>query len=355
VMASTPGFDPNVFARGITQGEWRELLESPERPLNNKAIAGVYPPGSTYKVVTALAALESKAIDPWTVLPCAGYLTLGDIRFHCWLKGGHGGLSVVQAIAQSCDCFFYEAARRAGIDRIAETGAKLAFGKQSELGLPGESAGLQPSRPWKQEKYNKPWQQGDTFNLGIGQGYMNATPLQLAIMTARIANGGYEVQPNLLLASATSREELAPPPPRAKPAAPSLRINPQHMALIREGMVQVVASGTANHLRVDANGKLLDPALRFAGKTGTAQVKRITERERDMGITQAMLPWHLRHHALFVCFGPLDNPRYACAVIVEHGMGGGATAGPIGRDVLVETMKRDPSRRTDRYRKMASR
>ena len=195
------------------------------------------------------------------------------------------------------------------------------------------------------------------FNLGIGQGFMLSTPLQLAIMTARIANGGYEVQPNLLLAKATSREELAPPPPRDKPNAPSLRINPQHLAMVKSGMEQVVNSsqGTANQLRIDSTGKLIVPALRFAGKTGTAQVKRITERERAMGITQEQLPWHLRHHALFVCFGPVDNPRYAVSVIVEHGMGGGVTAGPIGRDVLVETMKRDPSRHTDRFRKMASR
>ena len=354
-MVSTPGFDPNTFARGITQSEWRDLLDSPERPLNNKSIAGVYPPGSTYKMVTALAALESKAIEPWTRLPCNGFLELGNIKFHCWLKGGHGSTNVIEALAQSCDCFFYEAARKAGIDRIADMANRLGFGRQSELGLPGESPGIQPSRSWKQEKLGKPWQHGDTFNLGIGQGYMAATPLQLAVMTARIANGGYEVQPNLLLASSTAREELTPPPPRNKPTAPSLRLNPQHLAMVREGMVQVVQSGTANHLRVDAKGQPIDPAYRFAGKTGTAQVKRITERERDMGITQAQLPWHLRHHALFVCFGPVDNPRYACAVIVEHGMAGGATTGPIGRDVLIETMKRDPSRRTDGFRKMASR
>jgi penicillin-binding protein 2 len=356
-MVSSPGFDPNAFARGITQSEWRELLESPERPLHNKSIAGVYPPGSTYKMVTALAALESKAIEPWTRLPCAGYLELGNIKFHCWLKGGHGSTNVTEAIAASCDCFFYEAARKAGADRIADVGGRLGFGRMSELGLPGESTGIQPSRAWKQEKLGKPWQHGDTFNLGIGQGYMNATPLQLAIMTARIANGGYEVQPNLLLASATPRQELAPPPPRDSSTAPSLRFDPKNVALIREGMFNVVNSGqgTANQLRIDAQGKLLNPALRFAGKTGTAQVKRITERERELGITQAQLPWHLRHHALFVCFGPADNPRYACAVIVEHGMAGGATAGPIGRDVLVETMKRDPSRNTERFRKMASR
>ncbi len=354
-MVSTPGFDPNVFARGITQTEWRDLLESPERPLHNKAIAGVYPPGSTYKMVTALAALESGAIDPSTRLPCPGYLTLGNIKFHCWLRGGHGSTNVVEALSHSCDCFFYEAARRAGIDRIAEMGMKLGFGRVSEMGMPGESAGNQPSRGWKQEKYGKAWQHGDTFNIGIGQGYMTSTPLQLAIMTARLANGGYDVQPNLLLAKAAPREELTPPPVRDKPAAPSLRLNPHHLALIREGMVQVVQSGTANHLRVDAERKPIDPALRFAGKTGTAQVKRITERERELGITQAQLPWHLRHHALFVCFGPVDNPRYACSVIVEHGMAGGSTAGPIGRDVLIETMKRDPSRNMERFRRMASR
>ncbi len=350
-MVSTPGFDPSTFARGITQGEWRDLLDDPQRPLHNKAIAGVYPPGSTYKMVTALAALESKAIDPWTRLPCPGYLELGKIKFHCWLKGGHGSTNVSEAIAMSCDCFFYEAARRAGIDRVSDMAQRLGFGKVSELGLPGESAANQPTRAWKQEKIGKAWQHGDTFNLGIGQGYMTATPLQLAIMTARIANGGYEVQPNLLLAKATPREELVPPAPRTKPTAPSLRLNPQHLAVVRQGMSDVVNSGhgTANTLRVK------QAEFTFAGKTGTAQVKRITEREREMGITQASLPWHLRHHALFVCYGPVDNPRYACAVIVEHGQAGGATAGPIGRDVLVETMKRDPSRRTDRFKKMASR
>ncbi|MDB5490144.1 MAG: peptidoglycan glycosyltransferase [Reyranella sp.] len=350
-MVSTPGFDPSTFARGITQTEWRELLDNPERPLHNKAIAGVYPPGSTYKMVTALAALESKAIDPWTRLPCAGFLELGNIKFHCWLKGGHGSTNVSEAIAMSCDCFFYEAARRAGIDRVSDMAQRLGFGKVSELGLPGESAANQPTRAWKQEKIGKAWQHGDTFNLGIGQGYMTATPLQLAIMTARIANGGYEVQPNLLLAKATPREELVPPAPRIKPTAPSLRLNPQHLAIIRQGMSDVVNAsiGTANTLRVK------QPEFTFAGKTGTAQVKRITEREREMGITQASLPWHLRHHALFVCYGPVDNPRYACAVIVEHGQAGGTTAGPIGRDVLVETMKRDPSRRTDGFKKMASR
>jgi penicillin-binding protein 2 len=266
-MVSTPGFDPSTFARGITQGEWRDLLDDPQRPLHNKAIAGVYPPGSTYKMVTALAALDAKVIDPWTRLPCPGFLELGKIKFHCWLKGGHGSTNVSEAIAMSCDCFFYEAARRAGIDRVSDMAQRLGFGKVSELGLPGESAANQPTRAWKQEKIGKAWQHGDTFNLGIGQGYMTATPLQLAIMTARLANGGYEVQPNLLLAKATPREELVPPAPRTKPTAPSLRLNPQHLAVIRQGMSDVVNTGhgTANALRSK------QPEFTFAGKTGTAQ------------------------------------------------------------------------------------
>lgn len=355
-MVSEPGFDPNVFARGINQAEWRDLLDNPERPLINKAIQGAYPPGSTYKIVTALAGLDSKAIEPGTILPCNGFIELGDIKFHCWWKGGHGGLNVVGGLSNSCDCFFYEAARRTGIDKISEMANRLGFGKVSDLGLPGETAGNQPTRAWKQEKYNVPWQQGDTFNLGIGQGYMTATPLQLAVMTARVANGGYDVKPNLLLAKSTARDELAPPAPTLKPKAASLGLNPTHLALVREGMNQVVnsPSGTAPQLRLDASGKMIEPAFRFGGKTGTAQVKRITEREREMGITQEQLPWHLRHHALFVGFGPLDSPRYACAVIVEHGIGGGATAGPVARDLLLEVMKRDPSRRNDRFKKTAA-
>jgi penicillin-binding protein 2 len=185
---------------------------------------------------------------------------------------------------------------------------------------------------------------------------MNATPLQLAIMAARVANGGYEVQPNLLLAKALPREELAPPPVRTKASGASLRFDPRHLAIVHQGMADVVnsASGTANALRIDpTTGKPLEPALQFAGKTGTAQVKRITERERDMGITQEQLPWHLRHHGLFVCFGPLESPRYACAVIVEHGQAG-FNAGKVGAQVLVETMRRDPSRHRERYKKVAA-
>ncbi len=348
-MVSVPGFDPNAFARGITQTEWRELNDNPMQPLYNKSIAGTYPPGSTYKIVTALAALESRVIDAGTRLPCAGFLELGNIKFHCWNKGGHGALNVVEALQQSCDCFFYEAARKAGVDRIQEMGQKMGFGQILDCGIPGERTGVQPSRTWKQDSQGENWTHGDTFNLGIGQGYMAATPLQLAVMTARLVNGGYEVKPHFLLASATGREELSLPPVITTPTAPKLRFNPQNLLLVKMGTDAVVnsPSGTANAARIK------EPGLSMGGKTGTSQVKRITERERQLRIGQEELPWHLRDHALFVGYGPVESPRYACAVVVEHGMGGSRTAAPVARDVLTEVLKRDPSRNPQRFRRIA--
>ena len=259
-MVSTPGFDPNIFARGITQSEWRDLLDSPERPLNNKAIDGVYPPGSTYKMVTALAALESKAIDPVDACcPATASSSSGDIKFHCWLKGGHGGLNVVRGDRRSsCDCFFYEAARRAGVDRIAEIGGRLGFGRQSELGLPGESAGIQPSRAWKQEKYGKPWQHGDTFNLGIGQGYMNADA-----PAARHHDGAHRQR--RLRGAAQPAAGQGDAARGAGAAAAARQARPRRRCAstrrtwrsIREGMIDVVNSGvgTANQLRIDRQGQ----------------------------------------------------------------------------------------------------
>ncbi len=329
-MVSTPGFDPSTFARGITQSEWRDLLENPERPLHNKAIAGVYPPGSTYKMVTALAALEAKAIDPWTRLPCPGFLELGGIKFHCWLKGGHGSTNVTEAIACSCDCFFYEASRRTGVDRMADMANRLGFGKVSDLGLPGESSANQPSRAWKQEKIGKPlaarrflqsrhrpgFHDRDAaaarHHDGAHRQWRLRCPAQPAAGQDDAARGagaaGAARQADGTVAAPQSATPADHPPGHGR------RREQQHRHRRR--------------LATRRERQALD--FTFAGKTGTAQVKRITERERELGITQAQLPWHLRHHALFVCFGPAEKPRYACAVIIEHGMAGGTTAGPIG-------------------------
>ncbi|MGE0424235.1 MAG: penicillin-binding protein 2 [Reyranellaceae bacterium] len=348
-LVSVPGFDSNAFARGITQSEWNELLNHPMKPLFNKAVAGAYPPGSTYKIVTALAALEAGVIDAWTPLPCVGSIDLPgkDQKKYCWIHpGGHGWLNVQGALAQSCDCFFYEAAKRAGVERISDMAFKLGLGRTTGAGLPEESAALQPTRAWKQESQSKAWNIGDTYNLGIGQGDMLATPLQLAVMTARVANGGYDVKPRLVASVARARDQLTAPPVQTAPDAPSLRLKPQNIAAVKQGLVAVVNSehGTAWASRITQRD------MAMAGKTGTSQVKRITESERDRRMSQMELPWHLRHHALFVGYAPIDNPRYACALIVEHGMGGSATAAPITRDILLQTQKLDPSRKPGRFK-----
>ncbi len=336
-LVSTPGYDPNAFVRGLTNPEWQDLLNNPRTPLNNKAISGQYPPGSTFKLMTALAGLESGAITPATVLPCAGVIELGDTKFHCWLKGGHGSVNLNLGLAQSCDCYFYEVAKRAGVDKIAEIAQRFGLGQELGIEIPGEKPGLVPTRQWKQASLGQSWTQGETLVFGIGQGYMQATPLQLAVMVARVANGGYAVTPRLL------RDPNAPASPQAARAAalfPKLKIGADNLKQVVAGMDAVTNSqrGTAYGARI------VDPEMAMAGKTGTAQVKRITQADRDAGPKKtADIPWNLRHHALFVAFAPVGNPRYACAVIVEHGVGGASTAAPVARDILIECQKRDPS------------
>ncbi|MGE0153362.1 MAG: penicillin-binding protein 2 [Reyranellaceae bacterium] len=331
-LVSTPGFDPNAFARGLTQSEWESLRDDALGPLNNKAISGQYPPGSTFKMITAIAGLESGTVTPSTTVPCVGSVQLGDTRFHCWLRGGHGSVDLHIGMAQSCDCYFYEVAKRAGMDKVAEVALRYGVGVELGVGIPGEKTGLVPTRQWKQATFGQGWQQGETLIFGIGQGYILATPLQLAVMTARLANGGFAVTPRLL-------REANAPDGRSKPF-PKLKTSPEHLRHVLAGMEAVTNSqrGTAYGARI------VDPEMAMAGKTGTAQVKRITQAEREAGNKRSDdIPWHLRHHALFVGYAPVGNPRYACAVVVEHGGGGSKAAAPVARDVLVETQKRDPS------------
>ena len=328
-LVSTPGFDPNAFARGLTNAEWQALLNNPLGPLNNKAISGQYPPGSTFKMVTALAGLETGAVNSESRIFCGGSVVLGDTKFHCWLRGGHGWVSLTQALAQSCDCYFYEVAKRAGMEKVADMALRYGIGTELGVGIPGEKSGLVPTRQWKVATFGQGWQQGETLIFGIGQGYILATPLQLAVMTARLANGGFAVTPRLLRDSG-----------EAKTTFPKMKTSPEHLRLVLEGMDAVTNSqrGTAYRSRI------VDPEMAMAGKTGTSQVKRITQAERDSGKRREEdVPWHLRHHALFVGFAPVGKPRYACAVIVEHGGGGSKAAAPVAHDVLLETQRRDPS------------
>jgi penicillin-binding protein 2 len=341
-LVSSPSFDPTLFSTGLSPAAWHELSTDPRNPLADKAIAGLYPPGSTFKPMVALAALAAGAVTPDTAITCPGYLDLGNATFHCWKKGGHGTLHLRDAIKHSCDVFFYETARRTGIDRIAAMAQRFGFGAPLGLDAPGERGGLIPTRAWKLATTGVAWQPGETLIAGIGQGSVLATPLQLAAMAARLVTGR-AVVPRLV------RENgLAPPggDPRAPLFAP-LGIAPHDLALVLDGMNAVVneQGGTAFAARIK------DPNLEMGGKSGTSQVRHITQYERDHGLRKVSeVPWKDRDHALFVAFAPVGAPRYVCAAVVEHGGseagGGSAVAAPICRDVLVEVQRRDPARRT---------
>jgi penicillin-binding protein 2 len=338
VMASTPSFDANAFSRGLTQAEWKELSTDPRSPLTNKSIAGQYSPGSTFKIAVALAALEHGVIAPDQHVYCNGHLSLGSRRFHCWKEGGHGGMDMVQALSQSCDVYFYDVARRLGVDRIAAMARKLGLGEPSGLGLPGEQKGLIPTEAWKKAATGESWQQGDTFNVGIGQGYVLTTPVQLLTMVARLANGGIAVTPRLTKAVAAATT--------AAPASfASLGLPAEHVAVVRRGIWEVV-NGPRGTARASALRFKKDPLRKdwqMSGKTGTTQVRRFTLAEREAGLrSNDELPWELRNHALFVAYAPEHSPRYAMSVLVEHGGGGAAVAAPIARDVMEEVLRLDP-------------
>ena len=330
-LCSHPSFDPNVFSKGIPADLWEELLADDAHPLTNKPVSGQYPPGSTFKMVTALAVLEA-GISPGMEVYCPGHYMLGGNKFHCWKKGGHGNMNVVEALAQSCDTYFYEVGKRIGIDAIARMARRFGFGEKQGIEIPGERPGLMPDRAWKMKKLKQTWQQGETLNCAIGQGHVLATPLQLATMTARLVNGGMSVTPRLLRSTSEKGSVLEKPR--------SLGFDPRHLMIIRKGMDDVVNNekGTAYAARITEDG------MAMGGKTGTAQVRRITAQQRAMGVKNEDLPWRQRHHALFVGYAPIQDPKYIVSVIVEHGVGGSKAAAPMARDLLRAVQKRDPRR-----------
>ncbi len=341
-MVSVPSFDPNAFAGGISSAEWKELIENPMRPLGNKAISGQYPPGSTFKMVVALAALEEGVTTPGQRIFCSGHTELGKHRFHCWRRGGHGWMDMEEAIAQSCDVYFYEIARKVGVDKIAEMAQRFGLGEMLDIDILGERKGLVPTRAWKQAVQGTSWQVGETYNTGIGQGYVLSTPLQLAVMTARLANGGKKVKPRLVRSVAGEGADGATKPPENPTEMPDLGVSPRSLRVVLEGMNKVMNGprGTARAARIEVEG------WEMAGKTGTAQVRRITRKERVEGVRKSdEKPWEERDHALFVGYAPYDDPRYAVSVIVEHGGSGSTVAAPIARDLLQEALRLDPLRR----------
>lgn len=323
-LVSTPSFDPNLFTNGISYKNWNELLNNERTPLINKAVSGQYSPGSTFKIVVALAALEAGVITPSTRIYCNGGMEIGNTRFHCWKHSGHGSLNVVEALKYSCDIFFYEVAMRVGIDKIKEMAVKLGMSEALNVGLDNEKSGLIPSTDWKYAKYGTSWTKGDSANSGIGQGYVLVTPIQLATMLARVVNGGYEVKPTFIKPTGKDLANIR-----------RLDIATRNIEIVKQGMYEVVNTrgGTASRAKINVNG------AKMGGKTGTTQVRRISMKERAGGvISDSRLPWNLRNHALFVGFAPVDNPKYAVAVVVEHGSSGSGVAAPIAGKILKEAL-----------------
>jgi penicillin-binding protein 2 len=324
--ASSPSFDPNLFVRGISHTDYSALTEHDHRPLANKTVSGAYPPGSTFKMMTALAALEAGVITPDHTVRCPGYLEFGGRKFHCWSRGGHGTVGLTRSLTESCDVFYYDIAQKVGIDKIAETSRKFGLGMRHDLPMSAITEGNMPDKAWKLERHKADWRIGDTINASIGQGYVLTSPLQLAVMTARIASGK-AVLPRLVKMLGTEEMPV--------PEAPALDVPVEYLEAVRHGMHEVVNGerGTAKSSRI------VDPTLIMAGKTGTSQVRNITAAERARGVvSNDQLPWNRRDHALFVGYAPYDNPRYAVAVVVEHGGGGSTAAAPIARDILLRAL-----------------
>lgn len=324
-LVSAPSFDSNLFTMPLSVKNWKELSGNPKKPLQNKAITGLYSPGSTFKIVMTLAGLEGGQITPFNKVFCSGKIELGSHLFHCWKKHGHGSLSIVDALKHSCDVFFYEMAQRIGVDRIVSVAHRLGFGELVDIGLQGEKQGLLPSRAWKQKIKNDGWRMGDTLNLSIGQGFLNTTTLQLAKMVSSVANGGYDLKMTLI----KQTEQMDKP-------RVSLGFKKAFIDIVQQGMDAVVneQGGTALRSKFDYKGQTM------SGKTASTQVRRISMKEREAGVkSQESLPWEFRDHAMFVAFAPSDNPRYAIAVIVEHGGGGAKAAAPIASKMLRETLR----------------
>ncbi|MGV3481476.1 MAG: penicillin-binding protein 2 [Sphingobium sp.] len=309
-LTSIPSYDPNSFSDGISQSEWAMLSDNDHLPLLNKAMQGLYPPGSTFKPITALA-LQGAGVNPEEVVYCNGGYQLGNRRFAC--LGRHGPMNLHRAIAKSCNTYFYTMGRRIGIEKIAEVAGIMGLGKEFPLPMPSQKYGTVPDAEWKQRRHKQQWSQSDTLNTSIGQGYLQVTPLQLAVMASRVASGR-ALEPRLI----ARRGDAAAPPP--------LPFLPEHVAAVRSGMDEVVnGNGTAGRSRLQLDG------IRLGGKTGTAQVRNFKGGARSgYGI-----PWKFRDHGLFIGFAPVDNPRYAVAVVIEHGMSGSGAAAPIASDCML--------------------
>jgi len=324
-MVSCPSFNPNLFAKGISRREWFELINNPKDPLQNRAIMAHYPPGSIFKIVIASAGLETGAIDEWSTFFCGGYIKLGNWRFYCWKKQGHGDLSIHEAIVHSCNSFFYQLGSRLGIDTIAQFARDYGLGSPTGIILPGENAGLIPDSQWKRDAIGSTWYPGETITASIGQGYILVTPIQLACFISAFANGGFLYQPRIIQSVETPEGKILKEfPPFLKKEIP---IQPESLKIVREGLRGVVnENGTGWRARI--------PGIEVAGKTGTAQVAKLREQEKGEDEEEDTTPEHLREHAWFVAFAPFDHPEIAVVILMEHGGHGGQSSAPLAKEII---------------------
>lgn len=323
VMASSPSFDQNDFIGGISSKKWQALRDDPGRPMNNKAIQAEYPPASTYKTITALAGLEEKVIDRNSTFFCSGFYKFGNRRYHCWNRYGHGNLNVVDAIAQSCDVFFYQTGEKVGVDALARYAHGSGLGRLTGIRLAHERPGLIPTSAWKKKRFKEPWQAGETLSISIGQGFNLVTPLQMAVFISAVGNNGTLYRPRLVRSVQDAKgqviREIEPDITGGLPASK------KNLAVVRQGLLEVVHGnrGTARSIRL--------PGIQIAGKTGTAQV---FSRKAGEKFNNKKLRRTLQDHAWFVCYAPAQNPKIAIAVIIEHGEHGSSAAAPVARELI---------------------
>ncbi len=317
-IGSAPAFDPNMFVNGISHADYAALLENKYRPLPNKAVQGMYPPGSTFKMITVLAALKAGVITPNETVRCVGHVKVSGRRFHCWKRSGHGNVDLIESLKKSCDIYYYELAKRTGIEKIAAMARRFGLGTRFDIPMSSVARGLVPTKMWKLKNRGVGWMIGDSLNSSIGQGFMLASPLQLAVMTVRLATGNAAIP--RLVKSINSQEQPTQD-------APSLGVNENHLRLIRQAMF-----ATSNDRRGTAySSRILGAEHLMGSKTGTSQVGNVV-------VDNSKVIWEKRDHALFVCYAPFDNPRYAVSVIVEHGGSGSKAAAPIGRDIILQAL-----------------
>ena len=353
-MNSSPSFDPNLFLYGIEKNKWREIQKNPLKPLINKTVSGLYSPGSTIKPIVALSALENDVISPSLKVNCRGHkhpLELYGMTYHCWKKQGHGYMSLKNAIKQSCDTYFYEAARLLGVDRLNETAKKFGLGAVVLGDYFNEKKGVVPSTKWKKKAIGQNWYLGETLINGIGQGYIQTTPLQLCLMTAQLANGGHKIYPKIISDNEESIESIKQKMKLASEnneenlkllSVPEKLFNTnekKYHALYRNKenvkfVLDAMFRSTNEVYGTSFSSRIEDPKYQFAGKTGTAQVKRITKEERELDLKTSQIPYKERDHAWYVAFGPYNNPRYAVSILIEHGGSGSAIAAPIAKKLF---------------------